>query len=516
MVSPKLLESNHQSIQVSIVHLPIFKDMKQASLPLQNLQAWAHFNNVRLFEASTQAHIIGEGGIDKGGGLQADGDHGPGEPFVAVPLELVLSKARVEQCAKEDQHLRELVEAVPSLFQVGCRLCRIVEVGVCLQRTDYSNGCQTPRTAVVLFLVYQMTINSPDCEGHDIGFNNPFADYVKMLPHEILLPIFYTADERDLLIGTSLSDALDQKLTSLEREFEALKDSTAHIPWCQKLWWDIETGCLTFEDWKLADAMYRSRALELPRGAGLGMVPVIDMANHASDDHYNARFEVDEDSESVLLVARDSRKVDTGDEVTIMYGCGGACEMIFSYGFLDEHASSAREIFLGLSIPGDDPLRVAKIRCAQEAPGVRIYVDDSNQVHWESTFVWWACVNQEDGLDFHVERRLDGDMELQALWKDTPLDAGALKSVLLQDHLRDVFVLRAVVMIQQRIEEQGTRLTASEDGFQNIHWSDQLEIRGSVYQTIGKLRTLEMELLGRAYGQLEEEVSFFSCALALP
>lgn len=358
-----------------------------------------------------------------------------------------------------------------------------------------------------------MTINSPDCEGNDIGFNNPFADYVKMLPHEILLPTFYTAEERGLLTGTSLSEALDQKLTSLEREFEGLKDSTAHIPWCQKFWWDIETGCLTFEDWKLADAMYRSRALELPRGAGLGMVPVIDMANHASDDHYNARFEVDEDAESVLLVARDNRKVENGEEVTIMYGCGGACEMIFSYGFLDEHASSAREIFLSLSIPSDDPLRVAKIRFAQEAPGVRLYVDDSNQVQWDSTFVWWTCANQEDGLDFLVERKLDGDMELQALWKDKHLDAGSLKSVLLQDRLRDVFLLRAVVMIQQRIEEQGIRLNASEDEFQNIHWSDQVEVRGSVYQTIGKLRTLEMELLGRAYAQLEEEVRLQSLFL---
>lgn len=108
--------------------------MKQASLPVQNLQAWAHFNNVRLFEASTQAHIIGEGGVDKGGGLQANGAHGPGDRFIAVPLELVLSKERVEQCAKADQHLRELIEAVSSLFQVGRRLCRLFQVGSCCSR----------------------------------------------------------------------------------------------------------------------------------------------------------------------------------------------------------------------------------------------------------------------------------------------------------------------------------------------------------------------------------------------
>jgi hypothetical protein len=350
-----------------------------------------------------------------------------------------------------------------------------------------------------------MTINSPDCQGHGVGVSNPFADYVKMLPHEILLPTFYTPEERDLLTGTSLSDALDQKMISLEREFDSLKAFTADIPWCQKIWWDDCTGCLSVEDWILADAMYRSRALELPRGLGVGMVPVVDMANHASDDRYNARFEVDEETESVLLVARDDRTVKQGDEITIMYGCGGACEMIFSYGFLEEHASSAREMFLGLSIPTDDPLRVAKIRFAQEAPGVRIYVDDSNQIHWESTFVWWACVNQEDGLDFRVERTIDGDMELKALWKDKELNAETLQSSLLDDRLRDVFALRAIVMIQQRIEQQGTKLAASEDGFKDTLTGNQ--VRVPVYQTIGRLRALEMELLARAYEILETEVS---------
>ncbi len=95
--------------------------MRQASLSLQNLRAWSHFNDVRLFEASINQSIIGKDGTDKGGGLLAQAEHGPGQPFLAVPLELVLSKERVEQCAKADQHLKELIDAAPSLFQVGRR-----------------------------------------------------------------------------------------------------------------------------------------------------------------------------------------------------------------------------------------------------------------------------------------------------------------------------------------------------------------------------------------------------------
>lgn len=350
-----------------------------------------------------------------------------------------------------------------------------------------------------------MTINNPDAHHHGLGLHNPFADYLKFLPKKILLPTFYTSEERDLLVGTSLSDALDQKTTSLEREFTNLQKATESIPWCQRLWWDDESGCLDIEDWKLADAIYRSRALDLPRGGGIGMVPVVDMANHASDDRFNARFEVDEIHEHVLLVVRDNRSIQQGEEITIMYGVGGACEMIFSYGFIDEHATSAREIFLNLSIPSDDPLRLAKIRFAQEAPGVRLYVDDQNEVKWESTFVWWACVNQEDGLDFRVEQAVTGDTELQAVWNDQDLPANALHSTLLKHQLYDLFLLRAIVTIQQRVEDQGMRMAQSQDGFEGII-PDNVQIRTSVYETIGKLRSLEMDLLSRAYETLETQV----------
>ncbi|KAI1626340.1 hypothetical protein EDD37DRAFT_340359 [Exophiala viscosa] len=453
--------------------------MRQTSLPLENLQAWSRLNNVQLFDVALEPHITADNGDDHGGGMLAKADRAETEPLVAVPLELVLSKERVEEAAKVDTGLRQLVDAAPTLFQ-------------------------NDRTAVLLFLVYQMTINSPDNSDHAPGFNNPLADYVKFLPKDIPLPIFYTADERELLVGTSLAEALDQKLISLQREFDSLKAATESITWCQQAWWDEITGCLDFADWKLADAVYRSRALELPRGASVGMVPVVDMANHASDDRYNARFEVDEDAGSVLLVVRDGKSIKQGDEVTIMYGCGGACEMIFSYGFLEEHASSAREMFLALSIPADDPLKMAKIRVAQTAPGVRIYVDEADQVQWDSTFVWWACINQEDGLDFRVEQTVDGDTELKALWKENELDPSALQAKLLQDDLRDVFVLRATVRLQQRVEEQGMRLAASEDDFDNA-LPGNAQIRPYVYETVGRLRKLEMDLLTRTYETLEEQ-----------
>ncbi|KIW39820.1 hypothetical protein, variant 2 [Exophiala oligosperma] len=474
--------------------------MRQISLPLEHLAKWSQFNGVQLFDVAIDPHIIEEKtGVDKGGGLLAQADHAETEPLLVVPLDLVLSKDAVSEAAKADQNLRELIEAASSLFQY-------------------------PRTAVLLFLLYQMTINSPDNNNDDdddnhtlLRVNNPFADYVKFLPKEYPLPTFYSQGERDLLVGTSLADALGQKLASLEKEFDGLKAATEHIPWCQRFWWDDITGCLDIGDWKLADAMYRSRALDLPRGASVGMVPVVDMANHASIDHYNARFEVDEGTGSVLLVVQDEKSIEAGEEVTIMYGAGGACEMIFSYGFLEERADSAREMFLSLSIPADDPLRLAKIRFAQQeaAPGVRIYVDGDDKVRWDSTFVWWACVNQEDGLDFRVEQTVDGDMDLKATWKNGDLAAHELRAALLDDdRLRDVFVLRATVMVQQRVEEQGMRLAASEEEYDQVLANDD-QIRPWVYKTIGRLRKLELDLLTRAFQTLEQEVSLLSTRISL-
>lgn len=356
---------------------------------------------------------------------------------------------------------------------------------------------------ILVFLVYQMTMASPE-NGDPTGMRqSPSVDYMKFLPKEIPLPTFYDEREHGLLRGTSLAHALEQKLTSLEREFDQLRSATATVAWCERMWWNEEQGILTLNDWKLADAQYRSRALELPRGVGDSMVPVVDMANHASDNRSNARFEVDDD-QNALLVVRDDKSIAAGEEITIMYGVGGAAEMIFSYGFLEEGASSAREMFLGLAIPVDDPLRIPKIRYAGEAPGVRIFVNGIGHVEWDSSYVWWACVNEEDGLGFRVAQTTDGQKELQASWKDREFSARELKDILLADELRDVFVLRATVLIQQRLEVQGMELASTEGEF--LEARDQVGVKDSVWKLISRLRDLELELVTQAFEHLETEV----------
>jgi hypothetical protein len=352
----------------------------------------------------------------------------------------------------------------------------------------------------------QITIASPDLES-PISVANPHTDYVKLLPDNVLLPTFYTDEEKDLLFGTSLQDALDQKIRTLEHEFDYLRESTQDIPWCQNYWWDDDDGKLAFEDWLLVDALYRSRALDLP-GAGHAMVPYIDMANHASDTESVALYETDAEGRAILQI-RQGKELAKGDEVTINYGDDkGACEMLFSYGFLDRDMSSAKVVFLDLDIPEDDPLRLAKKAVNKEAPGVRLSVDNDGAPNWECNYIWWACVNQEDGLDFRVAQENNGNRQLEVLWKDQAIEPSRLSKLLADDPRWDIFRLRAVVMLQERVDLQANHLVAGDDMFSEA--PGQPGVRDVVWALIGQLRNLESGLLSVFHRVFEEQVGNIS------
>lgn len=169
----------------------------------------------------------------------------------------------------------------------------------------------------MIFLLLQITTAaSPDVEER-IGVSGPWTEYVKFLPETIHLPTFWSEAEQELVVGTSLQAALRAKLKSLAREFDQLRTATEEIPGCQRYWWDKNAGALNFSSWKLADAMYRSRALDLPN-IGHAMVPCIDMANHASGADTVALYETDMDGNGILLL-RENRSLKEGEEVTITY-----------------------------------------------------------------------------------------------------------------------------------------------------------------------------------------------------
>lgn len=355
----------------------------------------------------------------------------------------------------------------------------------------------------MIFLLLQLTHNAQS-ELKKVGATNPFNQYLNFLSSEVPLPTFWNAAERALLAGTSLEAALDAKLKSLDREFTLFQKSTASIDWCRDVWWGVETGNLCFDDWKRVDALYRSRALDLP-GTGHSMVPCIDMANHSSGEYTSALYDTDSDGNATLIL-RDGKSMKDGEEVTITYGDEkGACEMLFSYGFIEETMDSAREIYLDLEIPKDDPLRLAKSAVSNSAPGFRLFCQGSS-IAWEGSFIWLLCVNEEDGLEFRLLQTNDGERELNVFWNDTEMkDVSKLESVLKLHPMWDIFRLRVITILQARVEAQLLSLERSKD-----YLGNDLSIE-KVDDTIGhnasKLRVLEEAMLLQAYQEFEDKVT---------
>ena len=337
----------------------------------------------------------------------------------------------------------------------------------------------------MIFLLIQTT-PSPVNTSSIMGALSPWTQYVQYLPADIPLPIFWKDSEREALQGTTLYPAVVAKLKSLEREFNHLKSSISSIDWCQQ--W-LNTS-VSFDDWKQVDAIYRSRALDVP-GTGHAMVPCIDMANHAAGDGTIALYDTDSNGNAVLLL-REGKTLRANDEITITYGDEkGACEMLFSYGFIEPGMTNARELFLDLEIEDNDPLKLAKKSMFDPVPGFKIFLRDG-RVRWEGSYVWLMCINEEDGLEFRLMQKNDGGKELSLDWNGTTVsDLIDLEGYLRQSPAWDLFHLRAIVVLQSRVEHQLMYLEKTES-------SDSEEIR--------RLRELEETLLFQAYEEFEEQV----------
>ncbi|KAE8353641.1 SET domain protein [Aspergillus coremiiformis] len=469
--------------------------MKRDYLPIETLSAWTRLNGIAVNGVAFRK-LRTDDGIDKGCAIVAtaemsnDGSETEGEglqTLLRIPSDLILSLRSVENHAKSDRYLREVLDAVG----------------------DFG---RTARGAILIFLILQITYSSPDFapEQHRIGVSNPWTEYIQYLPSSITLPTFYTVEERELLCGTSLKLAVDAKIASLDKEFEHLRQSTENISWCRKHWWDEDTGRFTLNDWKYVDAMYRSRSVDLP-GSGHAMVPCIDMANHASEDSVKALYGEDAEGNAVLQL-REGRKLRPDEEVTISYGHDKpASEMIFSYGFLENERQRANQIFLDLNIPEDDPLIMAKKRICKAPPRVRLLdatPTETGSTNWDSPFVWWLCVNQEDGLEFEVLQTNDGGRELKVSWKgDEIKDPSDLNALLSRDPLWDIFQLRAVVTVLDRLESQFLILRETQIMVGEISQNEDMLalFRRDVFSTINSLRELEGKLLEKGIEDLVKQ-----------
>ncbi|KAK0337554.1 hypothetical protein LTR02_016122 [Friedmanniomyces endolithicus] len=381
--------------------------------------------------------------------------------------------------------------------------------GALLASNDVNSNDGTPQALMtvprrlILSLERVMEYANVDKDFREVLEN--LGEFGRSLPCEIL-PTFWSPTELQLLVGSTLAPAISSKLRSLRREYDHLCEATRPTHWFQ-----IVRDALSFDDWLQVDAMYRSRALDFP-GIGHCMVPCIDLANHAAGDATTAIYEKDGDGNAVLLL-RDGKSLAKGEEVTITYGDEkGACEMLFSYGFLESERQTAETLFLSLSIPDDDPYRGAKMGFADCAPGFKLIDTGEVEVDWKGDFIWLLCVSAEDGLHFDLARTVDGEEEVHAFFGEHELVGGAqeLHAVLGKTEMWDVYRLRAVTILQQRVFEQMQVLCGTQEDIEATAHGEGTDVRDRCYEQAMQLRRLEMRLLNSAYEDFELQTERFA------
>ncbi|CAH0059130.1 unnamed protein product [Clonostachys solani] len=440
-------------------------------LPIDVLPTWTRFNNVEL-DGIQVGQVEG-----KGLGFVADRDlttdKGP-PTLLKIPRDAVLSAEAVGDYAKVDRKFRELLEGM---------------------------GHETPRIAVMLYLLAHYRAPAGGAGSHKGIASTPWTEYIRFLPRQIPTPTLWTEEERLLLRGTSLEKAVNAKLATLVSEFDHLREVSADLPFWQSLLFGEDA--ITVKDWALVDAWYRSRCLELPN-AGDSMVPCLDMANHS--DAPNAYYEETADGE-VVLVLRPESTASCGGEVTISYGAAkSAAEMLFSYGFIDR-STAKEEITLALDPLASDPLAQAKVHVYGRSPLVRLTRAKGAAVSWHSPFVYLMCVNEEDGLEFKLLQDNAGGRELRVFWQDEDVTSKIddFESHVQMHDLHSVFQLRVVSVLQQLVEAQLERTRSSPIPEQEHDASSKRAGGADYVRIVATLREMECSLLEEAMASLAEQ-----------
>lgn len=96
-----------------------FRNMLYGNLPLDSLHSWAALNSIELQAAIVSLNVLDADGNSKGGGLVAKHTVSAGDVLLKVPYDLVVSRQQVEQCAKVDPTLRDVLAAVEGFAKVG-------------------------------------------------------------------------------------------------------------------------------------------------------------------------------------------------------------------------------------------------------------------------------------------------------------------------------------------------------------------------------------------------------------
>lgn len=228
------------------------------------------------------------------------------------------------------------------------------------------------------------------------------------------------------------------------------------------------------------------------------------MINHSSSP--NAYYERTSEHE-VSLLLRPNIELEAGSEITINYGAfKSEAEMLYSYGFIDQNSCS-KSLTLPLNPPLGDPLSKAKLASYSGFPNFQVFAEEGS-TKWRSSFAYFICLNEEDGLEFKTLQQVDGTQgPLKVFWQGSDVSSCTenFESYISNHALCDVFQLRVVTLLQDQIHQQLERLNQSQKQL------DSEELKGvnpDHHLNALRLRASEKSLLKQASGTLEKQVRF--------
>jgi hypothetical protein len=191
--------------------------------------------------------------------------------------------------------------------------------------------------------------------------------YVDFLPRRMdVVPVFWTEREVERgLKGTVLYEMVKTQKERLREEYESVVKNAFDAHVVPKLREIIpssssplkvlssvfggnganDTAPLSYEEFLWAKALFWTRALTIPVDNGRviveALVPLIDCCNH-STKRPNARYQLSSDMKSVELrvPSKIEDKLTSEDEIKISYGIENLERAFFTYGFVDEDATS--------------------------------------------------------------------------------------------------------------------------------------------------------------------------------
>ncbi|KAK3280255.1 hypothetical protein CYMTET_11898 [Cymbomonas tetramitiformis] len=195
------------------------------------------------------------------------------------------------------------------------------------------------------------------------GKESEIAPYIAILPTHFTTPLFYTANELELIRGTPLFEATRSKQRTLQRVFDQIypaakalyraagvKDSDPNVSdfaWAYSIFWSRALAVPDPHQTELASVRSGSKGeeMEVERRMIVGLIPGLDLCNHSSQSSVTwtvfgapgSPLAGTEAPDMVTLVHNPQRgALRPMDEVRIDYGEKGNEELLFLYGFVEE------------------------------------------------------------------------------------------------------------------------------------------------------------------------------------